>query len=1092
MSPSCCGGSTLDDTANNTSDSHGDPIAGDLTAGHSAPGSCCSGADCGCDDDCLDALARVICAEDDDHIHHGADGANAVTSEEICQCDNAAEEMSQKENTVLSMDMEKSKVLPEASDLHSCGLRKRNLTRPRIAAKACGEHVSKARIRQRDTLAAFGCICRALLAKGLQSCCTTRPQHTNTSTHVLPSLPKNTKSRTSFHSGCSGGCCGDDISSIKSADSCCSGGSCCKERPSSIKSVRRRASSVDSCGGKSCCAPSLGSTPDLEKEAIIEKCSDGARAVLSVKGMTCTGCENKLIKALRAQPAFINIKTSLVLSRAEFDYTCDVQDLPALVHILQKRTGFTIEQIASSSTARALELNTALGKKLLLADTPEGVLEVKKAGKDTVCVIYDPKRIGAREILDFYAPFTPTLASMPEDPALAAGRKHIRILLLRTIVSALLTIPVLIMTWAPLPDHAHAYAISSLILATIVQFAIAGPFYIAAFKSLLSGLIETELLIVLSTTTAYTYSVVAFAYQMAGKPLQGGSFFETSTLLVTLILFGQLASAFARHRAVAAISLRSLQQPAATLIKIHPDGHEEDVVLDARLLQYGDIFRVPSDSIIITDGLVIAGTSSVDESMMTGESLPVAKFIGSEVLAGTTNGSGTLLVKATRLPGENTISDIADMVDKARFSRAHIQGIVDRVCTWFVPAVIAVAVITFVAWLVIGIQVRGQSHGDAAVRALTYAVAVLAISCPCAIGLAVPMVVLVASGVAANLGIVFREANTIEESRKTTHAVFDKTGTLTMGHLQVLRSQIMLDAVKVDDAELSTTSLVLALVSGSNHPVARAISTYLAEAGTSLVPLVDIEEITGKGIQGMLSGLPLQGGNAAWLNIEKDTIVTSVLMAGHTAFCVTYRGALLAVFSLSDTIRPEARAVISYLRKKNIQVAILSGDHAAAVQSVASALDIPSESYRAGCLPSDKADFISAIQARGGKVMFCGDGTNDAVALAQADIGVHMSSEASSTGSAAAASAASDAVLMRPSLVGVLSLIELSDAVHRRIIINFVWAAIYNTVAILFAAGAFVNARIAPAYAGLGELVSVLPVVLIAMQLKLFNTKQTV
>jgi Cd2+-exporting ATPase len=974
-----------------------------------------------------------------------------------------------------------SQITPNAivslnNERHSCGLRKRKAVRKELPKKACGEHVSAARNRQNDTFAAFGCICRAMLAKGLQSCCSTRAPILSAVTPSLPSLRKINRSRVS-------------VSSRQSVDSCCSDGECRKNSPRSIRSVRRRSqASIRSCAGKSCCKDSLSGGQDLEKVVVCTEKSSSSRAVLAVKGMTCTGCENKLIRALHTQSAITNVKTSLVLSRAEFDYMCDVEDLPTLIQALEKRTGFGLEQIASNSAARAIDIRTPLREKMLLNGIPDGVQGVSKAERGSIRIVYDPHAIGARDILEFYSAYSPTLAPIPEDPTIAAGAKHIRMLLLRTVVSSLLTIPVLVMAWAPLPSHPHTYAISSLVLATVVQLAIAGPFYVAALKSMISGLIETDLLIVLSTTTAYIYSVVAFAYQMIGRPLDGGSFFETSTLLVTLIMFGQLASAFARHRAVAAISLRSLQQQSTTLVKSRPDGREEEVVIDARLLQYDDVFRVHSDSAIITDGVVVAGTSAVDESMMTGESLPVPKFVGSEVLAGTTNGSGTLLIKVIRLPGENTISDIADMVDEARYSRARIQSLVDRVCTWFVPVVLLLAVITFVTWLAVGLRVRHQSGGDAAVRALTYAVAVLAISCPCAIGLAVPMVVLVASGVAAKLGIVFREATTIEAARRTTHVVFDKTGTLTMGQLQVVQCQILQGTVQVGEAEQKTEAVIVALTSASKHPVARAISAYLQDE-TPSTGLLEIEEVTGKGMQGELDGKLLRGGNATWLGLGTHPTVSAVLAAGHTAFCVTLKGNLIALFSLTDTIRPEAKALISSLRARNIEVAILSGDHATAVQSVASELDIPQESYRAGCLPSDKAEFISKLQAEGGKVMFCGDGTNDSVALAQADIGIHMSSEASSAGAAAAASAASDAVLIRPSLEGVHTLIELSEAVYHRIVTNFAWAFVYNTVAILFAGGAFVDARIAPAYAGLGELVSVLPVLLIAMHLKLFKRK---
>ncbi|THG98752.1 hypothetical protein EW026_g3473 [Hermanssonia centrifuga] len=804
--------------------------------------------------------------------------------------------------------------------------------------------------------------------------------------------------------------------------------------------------------------------------------------------MTCTGCENKLIRVLKAQSLLTNVKTSLVLSRAEFDYIGEPEDLQALIQTIQKRTGFATERIESAGTAHALELiiSPSLQEKFLHTQYPDGVQQVVKVRKNAVRVIHDPQVIGARDVLLYYIDFSLILAPEPQDPALTAGAKHIRMLLARTIVSSTLTIPVLVMAWAPLPSHPNAYAIASLVLASFVQIAIAGPFYGSAFKSLFfSGLVETDLLIVLSTTTAYIYSVVAFAYAIIGRPLEGGSFFETSTLLVTLIMFGQLASALARQRAVAAISLRSLQQPQATLVYTHPDGRVTEELVDARLIQYGDTFRVLPDSVVITDGVILSGTSSIDESMMTGESLPVEKSVDSEVLAGSVNGPGNLLVKVTRLPGENTISEIAGMVDDARFSRARVQSIVDRVCAWFVPVVLAIALITFMIWILIGVRVRKENTGQAAVRALTYAIAVLAISCPCAIGLAVPMVVLMASGVAARLGLVFKAATTIESAREITHVVFDKTGTLTMGHLEVVKAEIVDGGETPEDEK---RSVILALASASKHPVSRAVTIYLISAGVTPSSKVDnLGEVTGKGAEGSMGGRSIRGGSARWLGIEAHPSVQHLLAEGLTTFCVMDDNILIAVYALSDTIRPEAASLFVSLRARNIGISVLSGDHAAAVDRVSSSLGIPSDCVRAGCLPADKAVYIRELQAKGAKVMFCGDGTNDSVALAQADIGVHMSSDASSSGAGAAASGASDAVLLRPSLTGLMSLVELSEAVHKRIIMNFLWAAIYNLVAILFAGGAFVNARIAPAYAGLGEIVSVLPVILVAMQLKWFK-----
>lgn len=1111
-------------------------------------GVCCTGTECGCDNTCIDQLARTICANDDDHLHvSDTDDTekDSLASDETCKCEEDDQKITLPE---LSLHPQPS---PDASVLdnqvHSCGLRKRKVAKAGkdLPKEACGEHKSLARKRQQATLSAFGCVCKALLARGVQSCCSASPRVpiTSTVTASLVSLRNALNSKASLSSCCEDGACGKSstrASSHHSVDSSCAGG-CCKNADAldiqpiprksrasldsccgglcksgrdvgGVASVRQPRVSIDSCCAdgrctnvkaqnpslhnsraslgsccaNSCCDKGKADEVDVEKRALVaEPAKDANRCVLAVKGMTCTGCENKLIRALRAQPAISNIKTSLVLCRAEFDYSCDAEDLPALIQAIQKRTGFTTEQIAATSAARALEVATPMPAKMLQMAAPLGVVQVVKVKKDVVRIVYDPHVIGARDVMAFYDTCSPTLAPEPQDPALTAGAKHIKMLLLRTILSSLLTIPVLVMAWAPLPDHSTAYAISSLVLATLVQVFIAGPFYSNAFKSLVfSGLIETDLLIVLSTTTAYIYSLVAFAYAMVGRPLDGGSFFETSTLLVTLIMFGQLASALARQRAVAAISLRSLQQTIAVIVKTHPDGRTTDETIDARLLQYNDTFRVLPDSSVITDGQVLAGTSAVDEAMLTGEAAPVEKRVGSDVLAGTRNGPGSLVVRVTRLPGENTLSAIADMVDDARFSRARVQGLVDRVCAWFVPAVLALAVITLAVWIAIGVYVRKEGRGAAVVRAVTYAIAVLAISCPCAIGLAVPMVVLVAGGVAARLGLVFKAATTIEVAREVTHAVFDKTGTLTTGQLEVAKAEIVKENIM--HTSLKTRSVIMALASISKHPVARAVATYLAVNGEiSGAEVENLEEVTSKGVQGTLAGKLVRGGNAKWLDLEAHPSVQPLLEAGYTTFCATYDNELLAVFGLSDSIRPEVPALLHTLAAHNIAVSILSGDHAAAVSRIASTLDVPAERVRAGCLPADKAAYIRTLQAHGACVLFCGDGTNDSVALAQADVGVHMAGEAGASG--AAASAAADAVLIRPSLDGVAALLGLSDAVRRRILLNFAWAAVYNTVAVLFAAGAFVNVRVAPAYAGLGEIVSVLPVVLIAMQLKWYS-----
>ncbi|KIW38220.1 copper-translocating P-type ATPase [Exophiala oligosperma] len=462
--------------------------------------------------------------------------------------------------------------------------------------------------------------------------------------------------------------------------------------------------------------------------------------------------------------------------------------------------------------------------------------------------------------------------------------------------------------------------------------------------------------------------------------------------------------------------------------------------------------------------------------MVTGESLPVEKYPGSPVIAGSLNGSGVIVVRLTHLPGDNTISTIATMVDQAKFSKPKTQEIVNVVAGYFVPVVLVLTIITFAIWVAIGVAVRHQRSGPAAVNAITYSLSVLIISCPCAIGLAVPMVVVIAGGVAAKHGVIFKSATTIEVARNISHVVFDKTGTLTQGRLAVM------EELYLSEDQALAAAVTLGLTRDNKHPVSTALASCLNEKGVDAVSVEDTKSITGKGVQGTFRGVEVRCGNTRWLSANKRPEVQDLLVKGLTVVGVTMAEELVAIFGLCDSLRPESQFVVAELQKRNIGVSIVSGDDAGAVDAVAAKLDIPVSHVRSRCTPGDKQEYLKRLKAdEGKKVLFCGDGTNDAVALAQADIGVHIN-----TGSDVAQTAA-DVVLVRPYLSGVLILLDLSKAAFYRIFFNFAWAFVYNVFAVLLAAGAFVNARIEPQYAGLGELVSVLPVILIALQLKFFR-----
>ena len=809
---------------------------------------------------------------------------------------------------------------------------------------------------------------------------------------------------------------------------------------------------------------------DVEKDS-----AELRHVLLDVQGLTCTGCETKLFRALASLPGICNVRTSLVLSQAEFDLKNSAGTIEEVTMSVTRLTGFACQRLGTEGQEVDVIVDTD-AKTFVERKYPIGVLQMTAVGKETVRIAYDARVVGARTLLATSFGSTLSLAPPQESSEIATGKRHVRTMMWSTLVSIIFTIPVLVLAWAPLIPRPIIYGSISLAFATVVQIFVARPFYPSTLRALLfTHVIEADLLIVLSTSAAYVFSVVSFAFTVRGKPLAVGQFFETSTLLVTLIAVGRLISAIARQRAVESVSIKSLQH--ATAILCSPDGRD-DKTIDIRLLQYGDHFKVIPDSRVPTDGVVISGITEVDESVVTGEASPVAKEVGSIMVAGTLNMSGSVVMRLTLLSGENTISSIAKMVDQAKFSKPKVQELVDIVASYFVPVILVLCAITFAVWIAVGVAIRHNSAGNAAANAITYAISVLIVSCPCAIGLAVPMAMVIASGVAAKHGIVFKSASTIETGRLINHVVFDKTGTLTNGQLSVVGEPLLL--CKKDEA-LSAMSVALQLCTDSKHPVSAAIAAHLAHYNNNATHVTDIKSMTGRGMTGIVDGKLAQLGNSRWLSVDKHPDVEALLAKGLTVCVLLLDARPAAIFGLSDSIREEAASVVAKLHGQHVKVSILSGDDAGAVEHVATILEIPTNRIQSRCTPQAKQEYLGALIARGDKVLFCGDGTNDAVALTQANIGVHMN-----TGSEIASTAA-DVVLVHAHLVGILHILGLSKAACRRIWFNFFWAAVYNMAAILLASGALVHARVPPAYAGLGELVSVLPVIAIALQLKLWK-----
>lgn len=862
------------------------------------------------------------------------------------------------------------------------------------------------------------------------------------------------------------------------------GEGCCEHLPHPMMNASNSA-----CCPQSHCAGG-GSNAHLESETRpmcpngdceintfdVENANTLEQVVLLVEGMDCSGCGANLHRALEATPGVSHIQVNFVMGKAQFQLNTTINSVERVVRTAERATGFRCARQGDDDQFIDLLIPRSVIGGLEESNIP-GLLDVIALDKNTARVSYNPAVIGARMLVDRIGQLSQGLALSKGYTTLSHGRNRLYDQLVKTLLAAALTIPVVVLAWGPSTMDGKRKALVSLALATLVQLIAVPEFYIPAITALFrNGVLEMDMLVVISITAAYAYSAVAFGFRSIDKPLKIPELFETSTLLITFVLLGQLIAAYARTRAVQAVSLRSLQ-PTTAFLSENGSDHE----VDSRLLQFGDRFKVFSHARVPTDGLVLEGQSEVDESTITGESLPIKKRPGTSVIAGTINGSGTLAVQLTRLPGKNTVTDIASLVEEASRAKPKIQDLADCVASYFVPIVAGVAVIVFVVWTGVNLKVRHASGDKAVADAITYTVAVLAVSCPCALGLAVPMVLVVAAGIAARGGVMIKSAESTVRSRSVTDVVFDKTGTITESELEVVAHEIF-----VPDPQ--ALALTKALVQDNKHPVSAAVNKLLKSKGIEAAATDSTSVIPGEGTIAVHGDSVVKAGNPVWTLCDNHPTVARAVKDGHTVLSITRDDALLALFSLRARLRSDAGSIIKDLRRRSIAVHLVSGDQQAAVEAVALEVGIPPESTAAQRTPAQKEAYVSSLMGRGKVVLFCGDGTNDAVAVAQADIGVQLGG---SLPSSDVTRGASDVVLLS-GLGGITHLLDISHSAFLRIVFNFVWAAVYNLLAILLASGAFVNVRIAPAYAGLGELVSVLPVLLVAMTMLLHKPRRAV
>jgi len=638
------------------------------------------------------------------------------------------------------------------------------------------------------------------------------------------------------------------------------------------------------------------------------------------------------------------------------------------------------------------------------------------------------------------------MALEPADPVLGnAESDELRDMLLRFWVSLAFTAPLFLYSMSSLIPALGIHTLFTPVASLWIQFALATPvvlwggypFFIRAISSIRSMKLNMFTLIGLGIGVAYGYSVIGVLFpELFPKSILGMMgvpevYFEAAAVITTLVLLGQVLELKARSQTSSAIrALLELTPPLARRIRL--DGAEEEVALDD--IQIGDTLRVRPGEKIPIDGKIIEGSSSVDESMITGESLPIQKFNNDLVIGGTVNGSGGFVIEATKAANDTLLSRIVKMVSEAQRTRAPIQRLADTVSGYFVPAVIVVSIITFGVWYLYGPE-------PALAHAIVNSVAVLIIACPCALGLATPMSIMVGTGRGAQMGVLIKNAEALETFEKVDTLVVDKTGTLTEGKPKLITVE-----AKSNVSEDELLQLAASLERGSEHPLAQAIVKGAEERGLKLKDVSLFQSITGKGIEGNVDQHKVVVGNKKLIEDSKLIERAEILRAdGQTVMFVSIDGTPSGLLGVADPIKSTTEAAIQSFRKNNIKLVMLTGDSKTTAEAIGRKLKI--EDIRAEVLPQDKHRIVQELQSQGRIVAMAGDGVNDAPALAQAQVGIAMG-----TGTDVAMESAS-VTLVKGDLNGIAHAQKLSHATMQNIRQNLFFAFFYNVLGVPIAAG---------------------------------------
>lgn len=674
------------------------------------------------------------------------------------------------------------------------------------------------------------------------------------------------------------------------------------------------------------------------------------------------------------------------------------------------------------------------------------------------------------------------MALEPTIPSVIEDDSELRQVRGKFLMASLLAVPLLVIAMGPhlfglhfAPSAASLLRWAEFLLATPLVLWLGGAYYVRGWQGVRHGSPNMYTLIGIGVMVAYLYSLVAlfaptaFPPQMRDAHGEVPFYFEAAGVIIALVLLGEWLELRARGKTSAAIR-RLLDLAPKTARRLSAGGSEEDVPLES--VQVGDRLRVRPGEKIPVDGVVVEGASSVDESMLSGEPMPVAKSFDARVIGGTINGTGSFVMRTEKVGSDTVLAHIVDLVAKAQRSKAPLQRLADRVSRYFVPAVVAIAALTFVLWMMFGPQPR-------LAYAVVNAVAVLIIACPCALGLATPISIMVASGRGAEMGVLFREASAIEALGRVDTLILDKTGTITEGRPRLT------DIVAANGFDETTVlAYAASLEAASEHPLARAVLDAASQRGIALLETRDFESVTGQGVQAIIGMKQVSLGNAKLMSasardVELDVHADSLRSAAKTIMFLSIDQHLAGFIAAQDPIKTDALETLRALKAEGLRLVMLTGDSEITARAVAAQL--PLDEVRAGQSPKDKANAVAEMQRMGARVAMAGDGINDAPALAAADVGIAMGNGTD------IAMESAQVTLIKGELGGILRARRLSVATVRSIHQNLGFAFGYNAIGVPIAAGIlypFIGILLSPMIAALAMSLSSVSVIGNALRLR--------